>query len=110
MRRSETAATINRMTILRFHILPNAKQNNVMGEHGSAIKIKLRAPAVEGRANAALCSFLAERLNIPERMIVLQRGQKSRDKIIQIESLSEEDVRSRLLPREGRALSRPKNS
>ena len=84
------------MAALRFHIVPNAQQNKVMGEHGSAIKIKLRAPAVEGKANAALRSFLAEQLEIPERAIVL-RGQKSRDKLIRIEGLSEGDVRSRLL-------------
>jgi len=85
------------MAALRFHIVPNAQQNQVMGEHGSAIKIKLRAPAVEGKANAALRSFLAEQLEIPERAIVLERGQKSRDKLIRIEGLSEGDVRSRLL-------------
>ena len=65
------------MAALRFHIVPNAKQNQVIGEHGSAIKIKLRAPALEGKANAALRSFLAEQLEIPERAIVLERGQNS---------------------------------
>jgi len=85
------------MAILRFHIVPNAKQNDVMGEHGDAIKIKLRAPAVQGKANAALRGFLADELKIPKRRIVLERGQKSRDKIICIEGLSEEDVRRRLL-------------
>lgn len=68
-----------------------------MGEHGAAIKIKLRAPAVEGKANAALRSFLAGELKISERAIVLERGQKSRDKLIRIEGLSEEDARRRLL-------------
>lgn len=82
---------------LRFHIVPNAKQNKVMGEHGAAIKIKLRAPALEGKANAALRSFLAEELKVSERNIVLERGHKSRDKVIRIEGLSEEDVRHRLL-------------
>ncbi len=85
------------MATLRFHIVPNAKQNQVMGEHGDAIKIKLRAPAVEGKANAALRSFLAEELKLPERNIALKRGKKSREKTIRIDSLSEEEVRSRLL-------------
>ena len=70
-----------------------------MGEHGSAIKIKLRAPALEGKANAALRSFLAEELKVPESKIVLVRGQKSREKLVRIEGLSEEDVRCRLLAR-----------
>ena len=68
-----------------------------MGEHGAAIKIKLRVPAVEGKANAALRNFLAEELNISESRITLARGQKSREKLIRIDGLSEEDVRSRLL-------------
>jgi uncharacterized protein (TIGR00251 family) len=68
-----------------------------MGEHGAAIKIKLRAPTVEGKANAALRSFLAEELKISERSIVLEHGQKSREKIIHVEGLSEGEVRSRLL-------------
>ena len=52
------------MATLRIHVVPNAKINKVVGEHGGAIKIKLRAPAVEGKANAALISFLAGRLNV----------------------------------------------
>jgi uncharacterized protein YggU (UPF0235/DUF167 family) len=45
------------MATLRVHIIPNAKIDTGMGEHGDAIKIKLRAPAVEGKANAALQVF-----------------------------------------------------
>ena len=84
------------MATLRFHVVPNAKVDSVMGEHGAAIKIKLRAPAVEGKANAALRSFPSKELNIAERQIVLEGGHKSRDKIIRIDSLSEPEVRSRL--------------
>jgi len=85
------------MTTLRVHVVPNAKIDKVVGEHDGAIKVKLRAPAVEGKANAALISFLAERLKVPARTIVLMRGQKSRDKVIRIDGLSEKDVRRRLL-------------
>jgi uncharacterized protein (TIGR00251 family) len=81
---------------LRFHIVPNAKQNKVIAEHGAAIKVKLRASALEGKANAALRDFLAERLNLPERVIVLERGHRSRDKLVRVEGLSEEEVRRRL--------------
>lgn len=69
----------------------------MVGEHGGAIKIKLRASAVEGKANAALISFLAERLNVPARTIVLLRGHKSRDKLVRIDGLSEQELRHRLL-------------
>ena len=86
------------MPILRVHIIPNAKIDKVSGGYNSAIKIKLRAPAVDGKANAALRRFLAERLSIPQRAIVLERGERSRDKVIRIDDLSEEEVLRRLLP------------
>ena len=85
------------MAALRVHVVPNAKIDQVVGEHGGAIKIKLRAPAVEGKANAALIIFLAEQLNVSAQTIVLLRGQKSREKLIRIDELSDADVRSRLL-------------
>jgi uncharacterized protein (TIGR00251 family) len=85
------------MAALRFHIVSNAKSDKGGGEHGGAIKIKLRAPAMEGKANAALCCFLADQLNISHRAIILEHGKRWRDKVIRIDGMSEEDVRSRLL-------------
>jgi len=90
------AATIESMTTLHVHVVPNAKINKVVGEHGGAIKIKLRAPAAEGKANSALISFLTDELNVSQRAIVLQHGQKSRHKVIRIVGLTEEEVRRRL--------------
>jgi|SRR5512132_668113 uncharacterized protein (TIGR00251 family) len=85
------------MVVLRLRIPPNAKVDKVIGTHGDAIKIKLRAPAAEGKANAALRRFLAEQLQIPERDIVLEHGEKSRDKLVRIDGLSEKEIQSRLL-------------
>jgi len=84
---------------IRVHVIPNAKIDKVVGEHGDAIKIKLRAPAVAGRANTALRRFLAEKLSIPQRAIVLEHGEKSRDKVIRIDGLSEETIREFLTTR-----------
>jgi uncharacterized protein (TIGR00251 family) len=84
------------MATLRFYVVPNAKIASVVGEHGAATKIKLRAPAVEGKANAALRSFLSKEMKIADRQIVLERGHKSREKIVRIDGLSEQEVRRRL--------------
>ena len=84
------------MAILQVHVIPNARSDVVVGKHGGALKIKLRAPAIEGKANAALLRFLAEQLKLPRKAIVLKSGEKSRDKTIQIRGLSEEDVYTRL--------------
>ena len=100
--RKATARQVDRgynssMATLRVHIVPNAKIDKVAGEQGGAIKIKLRVQAVEGKANAALRCFLADQLNISQRAIILEHGLRSRDKVIRIDGMTEEDVRSRLL-------------
>ena len=58
----QTAATVESMATLRFHVVPNAKIDSVSGRIWRAIKIKLRAPAVEGKANAALRQFPVQRI------------------------------------------------
>ena len=87
------------MTTIRVHVIPNAKIDKVAGEHGDAIKIKLRAPAIEGKANTALRKFLAEKLSISQRAIVLERGERSRDKVLRIDGLSEKTIREFLTTR-----------
>jgi uncharacterized protein len=85
------------MAILNFHVVPNARENRLLGQHGNAIKVKLMAKPIAGEANTALCKFLAKKLGVSERSIVLEHGRKSRDKIVRIEVLSEEVIRARLL-------------
>jgi hypothetical protein len=87
------------VTTIRVHVIPNAKIDKVVGEHGDAIKIKLRAPASEGKANTALRKFLAEKLSIPQRAIALDRGERSRDKVLRIDGLSEKAIREFLTTR-----------
>lgn len=84
-------------TLLRLRIIPNARRSEVVGEYGEAIKIKVQAPAVEGKANEALRDFLAERLQIPAREIELVAGEKSRYKTVAVMNLSVEEARGRLL-------------
>jgi len=85
------------MEILWVHVVPNAKSDSVVGMHGGAIKIKLHAPAIERKANAGLVRFLAEQMKLPRHAIVLQRDHNSRDKLIRIDGLNQEDVRRCLL-------------
>jgi len=87
------------MATLRVYLVPNAKIDRVVGEHGDAVKITVRAAAVEGKANAALIRFLAEQLKLSRHAIVLERGHRSRNKLVRIDGLSAEDVRTRMRPR-----------
>jgi uncharacterized protein YggU (UPF0235/DUF167 family) len=68
----------------------------VVGAHGGAIKLKVAARAVEGKANAELLLFIARTINCPARNVTLLAGEKSRDKIIRVEGLSGDNIRSKL--------------
>lgn len=89
------------MTRLAIRVQPGAKANEIVGwtsdgHGGEFLKIRLHAPAVEGKANTALIEFLAEILDLRPRQITLKRGDKSREKLISIEELTMEVVRRRL--------------
>ena len=89
--------------LLKLRIVPNARRNEVVGEHGDALKLKVAAPAVEGKANEALLEYVAELLNVPRRSLALSAGEKSRDKSIFVQGLVIEEVRSRILAHRGGA-------
>lgn len=63
-----------------------------MGWLGEALKVKIHAPALEGKANQELCGFLAKKLGLPKRSVRLAQGDTSRRKLIQIDGLSREEV------------------
>lgn len=71
---------------LEIHCQPGARRTEVVGTHGGALKIRLAAPPVEGRANEALAAFLAERFGVPKRNVTLLRGRTGRDKTVRIVS------------------------
>jgi uncharacterized protein (TIGR00251 family) len=83
---------------LPVKVTPNAPRNAVAGWVGDAVKIKIHAPPIEGRANDALCEFLAELLDLPGRHVSLVRGDTSRQKLIRIEGLTLDQVNARLRP------------
>lgn len=91
LRRAEGRAT------LAVHVQPGAKKSGVVGEHGDALKIRLAAPPVDGKANAALIEFLATRLGIARAQVTLKSGQTSRRKVLEIER-APADLVTRLLP------------
>ena len=70
---------------LNLHVQPGAKRSEIAGLHGDALKIRLAAPPMEGRANEALLKFIAKLFDVPLRQVELKRGEKSRDKIILVQ-------------------------
>jgi uncharacterized protein (TIGR00251 family) len=70
--------------VLTLHVQPGAARTEVAGLHGDALKIRLAAPPVEGRANAALTRYLAEAFGVAVRNVVIERGDTSRRKVVRI--------------------------
>jgi len=81
---------------LAIKAIPNAPRNAVAGWLGDALKVKVHAPALEGRANDELCEFIAEQLGLPRRAVTVAIGDKSRQKLLQIAGLTLDEVRARL--------------
>ena len=87
----------DRQTTLTLHIQPGAKKTEVAGEHGDALKIRLAAPPVDGKANAALIAFVADRLGVAKSAVSLKSGQTSRRKVLEV-TAAPADTAQRLLP------------
>lgn len=69
---------------LTLHIQPGAKRSEVAGLHGDALKIRLAAPPIEGRANEALLRFVANSFEVSLRQVELLRGAQSRHKMVRV--------------------------
>lgn len=69
---------------LQVSVSPNAKRTAADGLHDGALRVRLAAPPIEGRANAALVAWLAEELGVPRRDVVVALGESSRRKRVDI--------------------------
>lgn len=85
------------LTTLTLHIQPGAKSTEVAGLHGDALKIRLAAPPVDGKANAALIAFVARRLGLGRAAVSLKSGETSRRKVVEVIG-APADTAQRLLP------------
>jgi uncharacterized protein (TIGR00251 family) len=72
---------------LTLHVQPGARKSEVAGEHGEALKIRLAAPPVEGKANAELLRWLADYLGVPRKAVTLLNGERNRHKIVAVDGL-----------------------
>jgi uncharacterized protein (TIGR00251 family) len=78
---------------LTVHVQPGAKRSEVAGLHGDALKIRLAAPPIDGRANAALLAFVAQRLGLAKSAVELKSGQTSRHKVLLLPGTHADAVR-----------------
>jgi hypothetical protein len=81
----------------RIRLQPRARRDEVVGERAGAIVIRVAAPPLDGRANAALCAFVARAANVAPSRVSVVRGQTSRDKVVRVEGLAQDALQAALL-------------
>lgn len=74
------------------HVQPRASRTEIAGQHGSALKIRLHSPPVDGQANEELVNFLSEKLGVSRRSVRIIGGQSSRAKTVEVDGVSVESV------------------
>ncbi|MGD1030651.1 MAG: DUF167 domain-containing protein [Opitutaceae bacterium] len=82
---------------LQVKVTPNASADRVGPWKGDELQMRVRAPAVDGRANEALCELLAAHLGLHSRAVTVFRGGTSRHKLVDIQGLDLPSARARLL-------------
>lgn len=75
--------------VLTVHVQPGAKRTEIAGLYGDALKLRLAAPPVDGKANGALIAFMAQCLDVPRSAVELVTGAGSRHKILRVTGVGE---------------------
>jgi len=78
--------------ILAVRVQPRASKDEIAGVMAGALKVRLRAPALEDRANEALCEFLAELLKTPKAAVRILSGHHSRSKRVEVRGVTRQQV------------------
>ena len=77
------------MADIEVRVVPRAKRNEIGGERDGRLLVRVAAPPVEGRANAAVVKLLSKALGVPRSAVTIARGETSRDKTISVEGVDE---------------------
>ena len=97
--RGETSKSLKdapKKTAIDVKVIPRSSKDEIVGKKDGVYRIKLTAPAIEGKANKALLKLLAKKLGLPKREIRIISGERSRMKSIRIDRLTLEQVKKLL--------------
>jgi uncharacterized protein (TIGR00251 family) len=84
------------MPYLNVKVSPGARSDAIAGWLGDVLKVRVTAPPERGKANEAVCRLLAAQLGLPASAVSVSRGTTSRDKLVQVDGLDEDEIRRRL--------------
>ena len=73
--------------IINLKVVPNAKKSEIVGILDDALKIKISAPPVEGKANAQIIKFFCDYLNVSKSKLEIISGEKSKYKLLKVKAL-----------------------
>jgi uncharacterized protein (TIGR00251 family) len=82
--------------LLPVRAVPRASKNEIQGVHGDALKVRLQAPPVEGKANQALIRFLSDTLDIPRSQFSIASGETVRNKAVLVTGISKAELIKKL--------------
>jgi len=83
--------------VISVRVTTRASRDEVVGwRDDGVLLVRLSAPPVDGRANAALCKLIARRVGVAPSRVAVVRGERSRDKVLRVEGISAESLRSAL--------------
>ena len=88
---------MTRSSAVHFYVQPRASKTEVVGRYGDAIKIRVKAPPVDGAANDELIRFLSKRFKVPRKAVELVSGSSSRHKQVAIEGMTATEIVESLL-------------
>lgn len=89
--------------LVRVRVQPRAARDEIVGWRADALGVRVTAPPVEGRANAAVAALVAGALDLPPSAVQVVRGERGRDKWLRVAGLTPAEVRTRLGQRQGGA-------
>jgi uncharacterized protein (TIGR00251 family) len=75
---------------LEVRVVPRSSRNEIAGERDGRLLVRVTAPPVDGKANAAVCEAIAQAARVPRRHVAVVRGERSRDKRVRIENVVDE--------------------
>jgi len=84
------------MADLRVRVQPRARSSEIAGMRAGALLVRVAAPPVDGKANAALCALLAETAGVPRSRVTVVRGAGARDKVVRLEGVEAAALRAAL--------------
>jgi len=79
-------------TIIAVRAQPGARRDEIVGLRDGVLVARVSAPALEGRANQALCRLIARSLGIRRSQVSIVRGERARDKLVRVEGIGRADI------------------